>query len=347
MRTSGDWGDPSPGFFEADFVAHCGGSMAGRFLHTFVLTDIASGWTEGLPMLVRQQDLVVEALKAFRERLPVPLLGFDTDNDSAFINETVIDFCKDEGIEFTRSRPYRKNDQAWVEQKNGAIVRRMVGYGRLQGIAVARQLGRLLEGARLYVNFFQPSFKLREKKRVGAKVIKRYHPPATPCDRLLHDPRVSDDAKSRLRKQREELDPVVLLKGIRDSQAALTEGAGRPCHADIDGGSFAEFLAALPDLWLQGEARPTHKKPPRPPRTWRTRADPFEAAWPKALQWLEDEPDATAKVLFGRLQAEHPGDFPDQQLRTFQRRVRGWRKGRATELVRSVAASLSDGEVSS
>ncbi len=229
VRTFADWGDPAPGYFEADFVAHGGGSPAGRFLHTFVVTDIASGWTEGIPMLVRQQHLVVEALKVFRARLPVPLLGFDSDNDGAFINETVIDFCASEGIEFTRSRPYRKNDQAWVEQKNGSIVRRMVGYDRIEGIAAGRRLGRLLEAARLYVNFFQPSFKLREKKRIGARVVKSYFTPATPCDRLLGDPRVAESVKARLREQRTALDPIALLKAIRDSQAERFQSPSCTC----------------------------------------------------------------------------------------------------------------------
>lgn len=91
MRTFGRWGDPSPGYFEGDLVAHCGGSMAGSFVHTFVLTDIASGWTEGLPLLVREQGLVTEALDGFRARLPVKLRGLDTDNDSVFINEILVD----------------------------------------------------------------------------------------------------------------------------------------------------------------------------------------------------------------------------------------------------------------
>jgi hypothetical protein len=135
VRTFADWKDPAPGYMEADLVAHCGGLMAGSFVHSFVLTDVATGWTECLALVARDQHLIVEGLERTRARLPFPLRGFDTDNDSAFINETVVEFCKTAGIEFTRSRAYRKNDQAWIEQKNGAVVRKLIGYGRLNGMA--------------------------------------------------------------------------------------------------------------------------------------------------------------------------------------------------------------------
>src|SRR3954468_13410315 len=110
---------------EADLVAHCGGSMAGSVVHTLVLTDIATGWTECVPLIARDQALIVEALERIRRTLPFPLRGFDTDNDGAFINQTVHGYCRQTGLEFTRSRPYRKNDQAWVEQKNSRRSRRV------------------------------------------------------------------------------------------------------------------------------------------------------------------------------------------------------------------------------
>jgi hypothetical protein len=133
VRTFTDWHDPPPGFFEADLVAHGGPSVRGSFVHTLVLTDIATGWTECAPLLVREQTLVVGALKQLGGLIPFAVRGFDSDNDSVFMNETVRDYCQAEGITFTRCRPYRKNDQAWVEQKNGAVVRRIVGYRRFEG----------------------------------------------------------------------------------------------------------------------------------------------------------------------------------------------------------------------
>jgi len=133
IRTFDDWGDPAPGHIEADLVSHSGPVAKGSFAWTFTLTDIATGWTECAPLLVREQTLVVAVLTRMREQMPFPLLGFDTDNDSVFINETVRDYCAASAIAFTRCRPYRKNDQAWVEQKNGSVVRRLVGYRRFEG----------------------------------------------------------------------------------------------------------------------------------------------------------------------------------------------------------------------
>ena len=149
------------------------------------------------------------------------MLGLDVDNDSAFINETVVDYCKERKIELTRSRAYKKNDQAWIEQKNGSVVRRLVGYGRLEGVAAAEALGRLHDAARLYVNFFQPSFKLKSKIREGAKVTKKYHLPATPYERLLANDRVTDECKDQLRQVFATLDPVRLLNRIREAQRNL------------------------------------------------------------------------------------------------------------------------------
>ena len=135
--------DPPPGYVEADLVAHSGPSASGSFVQTLVLTDIATGWTECAPLLVREQVLLKNVLGELRKLMPFDLLGFDTDNDSVFINETIRDYCQAEGIAFTRCRPYRKNDQAFVEQKNGAVVRRIVGYRRLEGLAAAAALARV------------------------------------------------------------------------------------------------------------------------------------------------------------------------------------------------------------
>ena len=123
-----------------------------------------------VPLLAREQALVVEGLEVIRRQLPVPVLGIDSDNDSAFINDTLLAYCQQQQLEFTRSRAYQKNDQAWVEQKNGAVVRRFVGYERFAGMVAGQCLAQLFQAVRLFVNHFQPSFKLRSKTRVGAKV---------------------------------------------------------------------------------------------------------------------------------------------------------------------------------
>lgn len=134
VRTFAEWGEPKPGFMEIDLVSHGGGATVGNFVHTLTLTDIASGWTECVALAVRESFLVVRAIDRLKDSMPFPLRGIDTDNGSEFVNDALLTFSQEARLEFTRSRPYRKNDQAWVEQKNGAVVRRMVGYGRLEGL---------------------------------------------------------------------------------------------------------------------------------------------------------------------------------------------------------------------
>jgi hypothetical protein len=195
---------------EMDMVAHCGKSVAGSHVHSLVLTDIASGWTEACALVVREQTLITVRVQDVCDRLPFPMLGLDVDNDSAFINETLVNFCKEHTFELTRSRAYKKNDQAWIEQKNGSVVRRLVGYGRLEGAHAAGVLDELHVSARLYVNFFLPCFKLKSKTREGAKVSKKYEVPASPYERLLADSRVPEALKEQLRATFAGLDRVAL-----------------------------------------------------------------------------------------------------------------------------------------
>jgi len=271
VRTFADWNDPRPGFMEADLVSHCGGTAAGSFVHTLTLTDIASGWTECVALVVREGGLIVEALTRLRETMPFPLLGFDTDNGSEFINQTVLDYCTQSKIEFTRARPHRKNDQAWVEQKNGSVVRRLIGYRRLEGVSAAAALARLYAASRLFVNFFQPSFKLAEKKRVGARVSKRYHAPETPAARLLQSDAVPEAMKERLRAIAIALDPLRLLDEIRSVQHQLAGfSAGEHLHVAANSdASLEQFLSGLSTAWRDGEVRPTHRAPSKPRRDWR------------------------------------------------------------------------------
>ena len=335
VRTFSDWNDPPPGFFEMDMVAHCGRSVAGSHAHSLVLTDIASGWTEGAAMVVREQTLITVTVEEVRLKLPFPMLGLDVDNDSAFINETVVDYCKDRKLELTRSRAYKKNDQAWIEQKNGSVVRRMVGYGRLEGVAATTALGELHDVVRLYVNFFQPSFKLKSKIREGAKVKKKYYLPATPYERLLANDRVTNECKEQLRLTFSKLDPVHLLNQIRERQRKLVQqevgSAGEKTTETSQ--ELNRFVGNLSTAWRDGEIRPTHRKQSTGPRTWRTRVDPFESVWPVVEQWLDERPDANAKELFHRLQTELSMSFDPGQLRTLQRRVKEWRTAIARRLV--------------
>ena len=333
IRTFADWHEPNPGYLEIDFVAHGGSSMAGTFLWSLVATDVCSGWTEAIPLLAREQSLVVEGIEVLRRQFPVPILGIDSDNDSAFINETLLSYCQQQKIEFTRSRAYRKNDQAWIEQKNGAVIRRFIGYERFSGMVAGQALAILYQAMRLYVNFYQPSFKLRSKKREGAKVKKTYFKPATPAARLVEHPAVEEATKEVLRSQCSRLDPLQLLHRIRDSQSALAALSSGSPGSGPGRESLDQFLAHLPKLWRDGEVRPTHRSAAPQARWWRTHKDPFEAVWSEILLWLQESPDATAKSLFEQLGRKYPGQFLEGQLRTLQRRIREWRRVMARKLV--------------
>jgi hypothetical protein len=245
MRTFADWNEPAPGCMEMDLVAHCGPANRGRYIHTLVLTDIASGWTEAAPILVRESTLVVETLEPIRAGLSFALRAVDVDNGSEFVNDRLIEYCLGHGIELTRAQPYRKIDQAWIEQKNGAVVRKLMGYRRFEGLAAARAITRLYGASRLFVNFFQPSFKLAAIHREGAKVSKRYHPPQTPCERLLQAESIPMDAKDKLREISAELDPLKLLEQMRAVQAylaSLADGESPP-PLTPEPPNLASFLA--------------------------------------------------------------------------------------------------------
>jgi len=333
VKTFSEWDDVAPGSIEVDFVAHCGGNLSGSFIHSLVATDVCSGWTECVPILVREQSLVVESLELLRNRFPFPVRGMNTDNDSSFINDSVINYCNSKSITFTRSRPYRKNDQAWIEQKNGSIVRKYLGYQRFSGPVACQTIAHLFDCVRWYVNMFQPSFKLLSKTRDGAKVTKKFHSPQTPYDRMVSDQRVSTESKEQLLRNRDEQDPLELLHEIRKSQTALESlstdsSLSQEQQVDLD-----EFLSQLPELWKNGEARPTHQPKPARTRDYRTRRDPFEGDWTKILEWLEKAPDATASSLLKKLIERSPDKYDGSQLRTLQRRVGQWRYIMAKQLV--------------
>ncbi len=221
VRTFADWDDARPGFLEVDLVAHCGQSADGQYLNTLDMTDIATCWTECVAVLNKSQRQVSKAIVAARQRFPFPLLGLDSDNGSEFINANLLRYCEQEGITFTRSREYRKNDQAHVEQKNWSVVRRFVGYDRYEGTAALRKLEGLYQVLRLYVNFFQPVQKLAAKERIGSKVKKRYAVAKTPYQRVLEAEQVSEESKRWLREQYAGLNPAALLRQIETLQEGL------------------------------------------------------------------------------------------------------------------------------
>ena len=228
VRTFADWEEDQPGFVETDLVAHCGESTEGFYLNTLCAVDVASGWTECLPVWGKWQEKVRQAVHHMRQHLPFPLLGVDSDNGSEFINQCFYKYCRDEKITFTRSRAYKKNDSCHVEQKNGNVVRRLVGYERYASKASFECLGRVYELVRLYINFFQPTMKLVSKTRQGAKVHKVYDTAQTPYQRLVQLGVLTEAKKTELAAIYHGLNPVKLLKQINDNLEQLWRMAKRP-----------------------------------------------------------------------------------------------------------------------
>jgi hypothetical protein len=343
VRTFAEWDDARPGFCEADLVAHCGGNTTGIFLYTLTLTDVTTGWTECLALPHRGQDAVVQALGHARRLLPFALLGLDTDNGSEFINAAVLAYCAETATTFTRGRVATSNDQCFVEQKNGSIVRQLVGYDRYVGEPAYRQLAELYRAVRLYVNFFQPSMKLRSKQREGSHVQRTYDAARTPFQRLLASGVLDAPTRTRLEAVRDALDPVRLLHQLQTLQDALWQHASvvpsasattpvtreavrfdaHACSIDEGSARATEDPEALSGA---GPHRRYRRTPRRlGPRTYRTRPDPFAAVWDEVQQELAGDPERTAKAAFHALQQHYPGQFPDVQLRTLQRRVQAWR----------------------
>jgi hypothetical protein len=223
IRTFAEWDDRRPGFCEVDLVSHDGGSGDGEFCQTLDLTCVATGWTEMRAIRTKAQRWVLEALKDIRAALPFPLLGLDCDNGSEFINVELYRYCTERGITFTRSRPYRKNDNCFVEQKNWPVVRQQVGYLRYETPAELEALRELYRHLRLYVNFFQPQMKLVSKTRRGAKVQKTFDRARTPYQRVLESSHVTKEAKDELTRTYLELNPAQLKRQISACQDRLLD----------------------------------------------------------------------------------------------------------------------------
>jgi len=221
IRTFADWQENKPGFMEVDLVAHCGEATEGFYLNTLCAVDVASGWTECLPVWGKGQERVGGAIHKIRRRLPFHLLGLDSDNGSEFINRHLFTYCHQQGITFTRSRAYKKNDSCYVEQKNGNVVRRLVGYDRYTSKAAYQCLERLYSNVRLYINFFQPTMKLVSKTRHGAKVNKVYDMARTPYQRLLEAGVLTEAKQQELAATYHGLNPVRLLKQINSNLEQL------------------------------------------------------------------------------------------------------------------------------
>ena len=336
VRTFKGWDDHhEPGWLEIDLVAHCGGRMQGPFLWTLMATDIATGWSESVPILVRDGAVVLTALQLIRRQLPFPLRGIDADNDPVFMNCLMEAWCARPGhqIVLTRSRAYQSNDQAWVEQKNGMLVRRVVGYQRLEGLEAAQVLGELYGALRLFTNLFQPSFKLKSSERDGGRIKRQHHPPRTPLQRLIKSGALPQEQAEALRDQQRRTDPVALLGTVRRCQGQLAvlasgehgsqeQAAKTARDLAVENRSLEVFLGGLQTLWHSSQPR---RRKPKPRIGKRSRPDPFEPDVVMLEQWLEAEPLIRAKTLLERLIQHNPQRYGECHLRTLQRRLRGYR----------------------
>jgi len=230
IRTFADWQEDRPGFLEVDLVSHCGESTEGFYLTTLSTVDVASGWSECIGVWGKGQERVGGAIHQVRKRLPFSLLGLDSDNGSEFINQHLYTYCQREGITFTRSRSYKKNDSCHVEQKNWSVVRRLIGYDRYNSRAALEALNRTYDLLRLYINFFQPVMKLVKKTRHGAKVHKVYDTARTPYQRLLESGVLTEAKHQELAATYHGLSPVTLLKKINENLEHLWAMAEYPAY---------------------------------------------------------------------------------------------------------------------
>jgi hypothetical protein len=320
IRTFSDWNDAAAGFLEADLVAHCGETTEGQYVNTLTMTDIATGWTELGALIRKSEEDVMKSLCELRELLPFPLLGFDTDNGGEFINYTLFNWCMANSITFTRARPYKKNDQAHVEEKNGSIVRRLIGYDRYEGLESWQILSSLYRVARLYINFFQPSVKLIAKSREGGHVSKKYEEAKTPYRRVLELAYVSEKKKAKLKKLFNTLDPVLLLNEIERLQAELWSTA---VNNSVQLPSPAQSITPV------GPTRHRRKRKKSGQIITEKKAGrntDLDEVWNEVCKELEKNPALGARAIIFMLCKRYPDKFRLTQRSTIQGRLNNWRK---------------------
>ena len=212
---TGQWDENSPGFLEVDTVAHCGNSVAGMFVFTLNCVDITSQWTEQRACWGKGEKGILEQIKSIEQNLPFSILGFDCDNGSEFLNWHLVKYLKQRKrpVDFTRSRPYQKNDNAHVENKNWTHIRQYLGYQRFENTQLVALMNNMYQSEwNLYFNFFIPSVKLINKQRVGSKTIKTHDEPKTPYQRLIDSDQISDNIKQQLTERFNSLNPFQLQK---------------------------------------------------------------------------------------------------------------------------------------
>jgi hypothetical protein len=221
----------TPGFLEADTVAHCGDSLGGSFVNSLTITDIFSSWTENRAVWTKTQSLMVEAIADIEKNLPFPMSGFACDNGTEFLNYELLQYFRtnrEVPVQFTRRRPYKKNDNAHVEQKNWTHVRQIFGYERLEDPVLVVLMNEIYrEYWNPLSNFFLPCRKLVEKTRIGGRIKKRYDRPRTPYARLMECPTLEPELKQTLQERYAQLNPFRLQEGLKSKLSEYRERVRR------------------------------------------------------------------------------------------------------------------------
>jgi len=211
----GPWEGKPPGYGQIDTVVHCGNSLGGDMAYSVNYTDVAVLWVTFSAQWNKGQEQTQQSLARIQKKVPFKILGMHPDTGSEFINYFVKGWCDDENIELTRSRPYHKNDNAYVEQKNGHVIRRFLGYARIDNKKVISIMNEMYDKLELYINHFVPSRKCIEKVRVGSKYKRKYDKAKTPYRRVLEHPAIEENVKQKLQKEHKKLNPLI-LKGEVD-----------------------------------------------------------------------------------------------------------------------------------
>lgn len=241
VKVASEWDTSQMGNVQVDFVLHCGRSTGGDYVHTISAVDIATTWWEGQAIAVRSQQATKEGLSQIQPRFPFAIRELHPDNDSALVNDLLWDWCQEQKIQLSRSRPYKKNDNAWVEQKNWTHVRKVVGYRRFDTTSELRVLNEIYEVLRLYKNFCLPAIRLKSKTRVEGRIKRVYDQPRTPYERVMESEQVDQKTKGKLQEIYESLNPAELSRRLTRLRAQLealsagkSEGMGKPSYRGPD-----------------------------------------------------------------------------------------------------------------
>lgn len=321
IRTFNDWDEKTPGFLQIDTVSHCGQSPYGTYLSTLTATDVAIAWTETWTLPGKYAEGVVEALELLEGRFPFPLLGLDSDNGSEFINQTVNSFCESRRLTFTRGRRCKKNDQCYVEQKNGDRVRPFMGHERYENSRALKIMNRMNPLISDFYNFLQPTMKLERKEpKDNGRKRKIYSEAKTPYRRLLAEGILGEARRKELERRYESLDPVRILEELKRLRTLQVEEADEPADNAII--SEIKRLRRLNEKRLQETEGLICSKRYYRPVYYAKQHGAFDDFLKQVKAMIKADPEIIPEKILRRLQKKNPGRFCDYQLRTLRRRIK-------------------------